>query len=364
MGEAADHVKQGRLDDAAAAYRRVLRIQPNEWIVLAHLGACERFAGRLNEAERILRKALVVRPEEPATLNELAMVMAASGRTAGAIDFLARATRAAPQFLQGWCNLAKLRYVAWMESAERSEAARHELVATFDHILALDASQTEFRFLRDAVSGETLAAPPAGYVAQFFDRFAERFDDRVSGRLKYAAPAVAAQMLSGWLDSRGPVSALDLGCGTGLSGEALRPAASKLVGVDLSEGMLERARSLGIYDELHRQDVVAFLEGTGPWDLVLALDVFIYVGALGDAFAAAARALAPSGRFVFSVEVTQDRDMELRATGRFAHSRPYVERLAAADGLRVVDSRDFNVREEARAPIPAVMFVLEKTAPA
>jgi Flp pilus assembly protein TadD len=46
MEEAAARVQEGRLDEAAAAYRKALRYQPNEWIALAHLGACERFRAR------------------------------------------------------------------------------------------------------------------------------------------------------------------------------------------------------------------------------------------------------------------------------------------------------------------------------
>ncbi|WP_425536227.1 methyltransferase domain-containing protein, partial [Chromobacterium vaccinii] len=41
-----------------------------------------------------------------------------------------------------------------------------------------------------------------------------------------------------------------MGCGTGLAGEAVRPYASRLDGVDLSAGMLERASAKGIYDSL------------------------------------------------------------------------------------------------------------------
>ena len=43
---------------------------------------------------------------------------------------------------------------------------------------------------------------------------------------------------------------LDLGCGTGLAGEAFRPHVDWLEGVDLSPGMIAQARKKTIYDRL------------------------------------------------------------------------------------------------------------------
>ncbi len=358
MGEAALHVKEGRLDEAADAYRRVLRYQPNEWIVLAYLGACERFRGRWDDAERALRRALVVRPEEHGTLNELGLVMAASGRRLDAIAFLERSTRSAPGYLQGWCNLGKLLYVEALEGGGSASRA----IDCFDRILELDPTQHEFHFLRDALRGDAVAAPPPGYVAAFFDRFAASFDDKVAGRLAYSAPEVAAAMLAPLLEARRDLSVLDLGCGTGLSGAIVRPAAARLVGVDASEGMLERARATGLYDHLERDELQPFLDavGAGAQDLVLALDVFIYVGALDRVLPAIARALRAGGQVIFSLEKLKGEGYRLAPSGRFAHSYAYVEGLALAAGLRGLGAREFAVREDAGRPVPALMLIYER----
>lgn len=358
MEEAAGHVKEGRLDAAAEAYRRVLRHQPNEWIVLAHLGACERFRGRWEEAERALLRALVVRPEEPGTLNELGLVMAASGRRVDAIAFLERAVRAEPRFLQGWCNLGKMLYVEALEG----EGSVARAIDCFDRILALDPEQHEFRFLRDALRGDSVPAPPPGYVAAFFDRFAATFDAKVAGKLAYTAPEVAAGMLGSWLAPRRALTVLDLGCGTGLSGSIVRDAAAHLVGVDVSHGMLERARATGLYDRLEQGELQDFLDRAEPQahDLVLALDVFIYVGALERTVPAIARTLKPEGRAIFSVEAGEGEGYSLSRSGRYAHSRAYVEGIASSAGLRPVEAREFMVREEAGRGVPALMFLYER----
>ena len=364
MEEAAGHVRGGDLDRASEAFRRALRYRPNEWVALAHLGACERFAGRYEQAERALRQALLVRPDDPGTLNELSLVASGRGRRDDAIAFLARATQAAPAFLQGWCNLGKLLYVAAVEAGGEANAAslRARAIAAFDRILALDPAQAEFRFLRDALAGTRVDAPPEGYVAEFFDRFAANFDAKVAGRLRYNAPAVAAELLETWLAQRTGLRVLDIGCGTGLSGAIVKANAAKLVGVDLSAGMIERARSLDIYDELVQADAVDFLERSeaGSFDLLLALDVLIYVGALERIVPAMARAVAPRGRVVLSVEALDAGDFTLRPTGRYAHAASYVEAATVEAGLGIVEERSFVVREEAGRPVEARMYVLEK----
>jgi len=62
------------------------------------------------------------------------------------------------------------------------------------------------------------------------------------------------------------------------------PLAGGLVGLDLSARMGERARALGLYDELVVADLVAWLSGdgcAGAFDAIVAADVLVYFGGLG-----------------------------------------------------------------------------------
>ena len=52
---------------------------------------------------------------------------------------------------------------------------------------------------------------------------------------------------------------VDLGCGTGLMGPLLRPHTGCLCGVDLSQGMVQKARERGCYDELDVGELVEYL---------------------------------------------------------------------------------------------------------
>jgi predicted TPR repeat methyltransferase len=89
---------------------------------------------------------------------------------------------------------------------------------------------------------------------EVYDRWAATYDaDTVEG-MGYVAPTLAARRLVQLRPAVGPV--LDAGCGTGLAGAALaRERVRAVDGVDLSEGMLERARSLGVYRTLTKADL-------------------------------------------------------------------------------------------------------------
>ena len=124
---------------------------------------------------------------------------------------------------------------------------------------------------------------------------------------------------------------LDLGCGTGLCGKLIGDACAVIDGVDLSRGMLVRAAELNLYRRLVQADVIEFLRSVETtYDLVVAGDVFIYIGDLAPIFEGVRRVIEPGGIFCFSTERADDvHQYELRASARFAQSERYVRRLAA-----------------------------------
>jgi predicted TPR repeat methyltransferase len=126
-----------------------------------------------------------------------------------------------------------------------------------------------------------------------------------------------------------------------------------LHGVDLSAGMLERARALGVYDTLEQAEIVQHLAATPHrHELVVAADVFIYLGDLAAAFAGVRRVLDDGGVFAFSAEVADDTmAFELRPSSRYAQSERYLRELAAAHGFEWLALRRGPLRLEQRAPI-------------
>ncbi len=189
------------------------------------------------------------------------------------------------------------------------------------------------------------SAPPQ-FVRGLFDEYADRFERDLVGTLNYRGHEQVCAPLAA-LHPAPFDCALDLGCGSGLAAPLLRPRAARLVGVDLSPRMIERAAATGLYDDLHVAELLAYLAATSArHDLVVACDVFIYIGDLAPVFAAVARVLSQDGVFAFSVEEGQaEAGYDLLPTLRFAHSESWLRELARAHALRVTRCERAPLRE-------------------
>ena len=131
---------------------------------------------------------------------------------------------------------------------------------------------------------------------------------------------------------------LDLGCGTGLCGPLIRGRAGLLWGIDLAQGMLDQASQRGVYDQLQQADATQFLsQCQEPWHLVLAADVFIYIGALEPLFEQLARLMPSQGWLAFTAELDESglaqHRPRLLPSLRYAHPLSYLQGCAQAHGF-------------------------------
>lgn len=84
--------------------------------------------------------------------------------------------------------------------------------------------------------------------------------------------------------------AIDLGCGTGRTGAWLRTRGVRVVdGLDITDEMLERARSRGIYDALRVADVCDTGLPTAKYDLVTSCLVDEHLPSLAPLYRESAR---------------------------------------------------------------------------
>lgn len=220
-----------------------------------------------------------------------------------------------------------------------SRAGRtQDAAAAFQAYLARDPEDRMGAGPRLALLGaaKTPDRLPPAYVEALFDEFSGHYDGKMRGRLGYRGPELIAEALLCRLDRLGTApSILDLGCGTGLVGRAVRALAGRLDGVDLSEGMLRKAARTGLYARLTKADLVAdpWTDGTDPdlrYDAVVAGDVLNYLGDLAPVFVKASAALRPGGLFVFTVEAADTPGPELGPGCRFRHHERDIQAWAHA----------------------------------
>jgi predicted TPR repeat methyltransferase len=280
-----------------------------------------------------------------------AQSLLAQGDAAGAAEVIGQALELAPDWAEGRFALAE----ALAEAGKSAEAA-----AAYRAYLALDPADSRGAAPRLTLLGAAPAPaglPPA-YVTRLFDEYAPRFDATLIERLNYRGPELLkAAVTRVWpgLFSR----VFDLGCGTGLSGAAFRDVTEWLGGADLSPAMVKKAEAKKIYDHLEAGDMsAALLALDEPCELVIAADVFVYVGELTELFAAVRRKLVPGGVFAFTVQRADDGDYSLGREQRYSHSRAYIERCADAADFEIALLEDVVTRQEAGKDVPGLVAVL------
>ncbi len=97
---------------------------------------------------------------------------------------------------------------------------------------------------------------------------------------------------------------LDLGCGTGLSGQCFADIAKKITGIDISGNMLIKAKEKACYDALIEKDILrSLVELKELYDLILCIDTLVYFGDLNEFFTNIIYCLTKNGLLAFSVEL-------------------------------------------------------------
>lgn len=281
------------------------------------------------------------------------------GDLPAAADLLQQAIELAPQFASAWFTLGEIRQ------------------ALGEHDAAIEA----FRKARDAdpadrhgaglrlmqLGAEPLAAMPASYVQSLFDQYAPRFENALLNDLNYRGPSLLFKAVVGVRNAaRKPAffkRGIDLGCGTGLGAAAFAKSVDRFVGIDLSPGMIEKARSSGLYAGLEVADMVAGLasQPDASADFILAADAMVYVADIAPVLGQAQRVLAPGGLIAFTTETHPGEGVILGAGLRYAHAPTYVRAAVAGANLKLAHLEEASPRDEGDVPVPGLVAVAART---
>jgi predicted TPR repeat methyltransferase len=202
--------------------------------------------------------------------------------------------------------------------------------------------------------------PPRSYVQNLFDQYANDFEEHLVGQLGYCGHTVLIEQLP-LICPRRFESVLDLGCGTGLCAPMLRPRSVHLTGVDLAPAMIEKSKQTALYDDLTVADVHDYLRSTSKqFDLVVAADVFIYVGELERLFSLLKQRMKAGAWLAFTVELPTDGSaLQLMPSLRYAHSVQYVQALAQRHGFQVVSEKQAPIRVHNGLPMLGQYWYLQ-----
>ena len=316
-----------------------------------HLARIHTALGNIGDAREHYAQALFLTPYDAVLLFHAAAFHLTHGWLGPALDLAQRALRCAnpPD------GIHLLMGDIWTRMAEADKAMRHYQMHRTQ--CPQDGDIITLRIM--ALADSPNLSPD--FVRGVFDQYADRFDADLVNKLQYHGPLVISQALAPFLVGCAPKSLaiLDLGCGTGLSGEPFAPLAARMDGCDLSPKMLEKAEGRHIYTQLSTEDFIPAMRH-GTWDLVLAVDAFVYVGALSDIFAVAAETLRPGGFLAATFEAGPDTGFIRKPCKRFGHAETYLRETALASGFDILVLETASSRMEKREPVSGFVMVCQK----
>lgn len=352
--EGVEAFRAGRLDSAAD--RIAQAIAANNQVPSFHynLAIVLKSQGKLRDAAASYQRAIALKPDYADAHNNLGNILKSLGAPDLARASFQRALQLKPGNADTHYNLGLLA----CDAGDRDQAALH-----FRACLEQDPGDAlGIKILLARLGlGDAPERTSQAQLEKIYD-VRSRFWDRET---TYFAPALVADALRAHAPS-GKLDILDLGCGTGLVGAAVRALAQRLDGVDLSAAMLEKAREKKLYDRLEQAEIVSFLsQHKDSYGAILGAATLIHFGDLRALFQAAATALRENGLFVFTLFAGTDSDFAVAASDRlaqsgcYAHNAAYIERLAPQCGFSVRELKQVtHEHDQDGNPVPGLVAVL------
>jgi predicted TPR repeat methyltransferase len=347
--------KQGLVPAAIVAFSSAINVDSGKYFYWTNLGASYELNQDWTRAEQCYKVATNIDPNCPDAFYLQSALCLRLERFQEARYFNYRGIIASPVDR----HTAIVRGQAYCELGRVDEA-----IALFESWLAEEPGHPVATHLMAAYRGQQVPDQCTGpYIELTFDAFANSFEN-VLARLKYCGPQLVQDYLSTNNFLVTSLKVLDLGCGTGLVGEVLKPYARELVGVDLSQAMLDRAAAKQIYHQLHKSDITNFLLSCHEhYDFVICMDTFTYVGRLDGVLALIFQKLRPGGILLFSTEKmvgVNESAYQLNISGRYSHNHYHLTSLLGDTGFMLAKIHDVTIRMESGCPIEGQFYCVRR----
>lgn len=344
-------VKQGDYKGAIEHFLKTIQLEPKHTEALHNLGSTYLLLNKPQDALKYFLQLLQY-AKDADTYYNIGAIFAQLDRHKDALDFLNQAEKLNPNHLDTQLNLG----ATYLKMDDYQNAVIH-----YQQALRIDPKNKEVDFLLNALEKKQAPnAAPKEYLQHLFDQYAPYFDKHLAF-LEYQVPELLYQAVYKELKGKKDLTILDLGCGTGLAGEKFKQLAQHLIGIDIAEKMVAAAKEKEVYDNLKVMDVTAALTEFTGMDLIVAADVFTYIGDLAAIFSKTYAALNKMGLFAFTTEKTDSYPYLLQQSARYAHNKKYLEELAGINNFKIRRCDEVILRKQKNQPVNGYLYILEKS---
>ena len=323
-------------ETAEEMYKSVIELEPDNWFAHFNYGRWLYLQKRLSEALEEYRKAVVINPERAEISNNLGAVLRDFNEFEEALGLFINASMKEPKRKEYAVNVVETLLMFARENKESAlKIAQNWQKSAPNNTFAIGA-------VKILEGSEDIDRE---YFEELFDQFAEGYEETLA-KINYNLPKIIASKLG---SVEGTI--VDLGCGSGLIGKELKSDKNFIIGIDLSQKMLDLAKKTGRYGELIKGDIVKFLnERKFSEATIIAADVFCYFGDLAPVIEA-----CKGNKLCFSVEAWDGlKDHALSIAGRYKHRKDYVLGLLGGNAT----CEEITLRQENGEDVLGYLFIL------
>lgn len=338
---------------ASVIYLAILKEQPEYGEVWNNLGVAYKETGKFDEVLSCFQRAVKFAPDMAEAWNNLGVAQDELHIFEDSIKSYRKAIEIDPEYRSAHFNLGSSLH----KLKKFKEAEIH-----FKKVLEIKPDDESAKFMLQSlgtISG-TPETAPVGHVRRIFDQCAETFEKVLIKDLEYKTPELLFNLVLPHLTEK--INILDLGCGTGLGASLYRPFANKLIGVDLSSKMLEKAAEKNVYDKLEVFDILQDWTFPIKFNLIYSSDVFVYLGNLERILRSIASYLVCGGIVAFSVERQENNneDFQLNSSGRYSHSQKYIHNCLSRHGLQLIEGVKADIRMQSGNQVKGLLIIAQK----
>lgn len=345
-------MQQDNIGAACDQFQIVAKDHPHHLETLANLATCYLKLGNKKQARIYYLQALNLAPDDSQILFNLGVIAGQDNKWEDAVKYYSHCLQLNPDHFAAHNNLGVI-----YQTIKKPELA-------LQHYRAALRLHPEDAAIKHAISilnkDENISSSPVEYIRNLFNSYADHYDHHLSQSLQYRVPHLFQQILIKNNILTAGLDIADLGCGTGLIAEIINQKHT-LVGIDISEKMLVKAKEKKLYDELITADISSYLQTkSNTFDLIIAGDVLVYYGELEEIFKLIQQALRNGGYFLFSTEATDAREYVMTESGRFAHSQAYIEKLLHENHLKVIEQKQTAIRYQNGIEVVGYVYLVLK----
>jgi len=329
----------GDYQSAEKSLRTALAIDETLYQTHFNLAIVLQQTGQREESLQHLHSTLNIDPYFVPALLRAAQIQKQSGDLVSAEFNVRKALGLQPENIDALYLLANI--LAQSEQVEKT-------IEVYQQLLKLNPDDKSAAYVLNILHEEIPGSPPRIHFENIFNEMADDFDHHLQG-LGYQAPGQLFSLLQKTENNKTRFNRLlDIGCGTGAVGQLFHDQVDYLMGIDIADKMLGHCQQTGLYHDLACSDIFELDAVSKDFDLVVAADVFPYLGELNPIIQAIGQRMTSGGFLLFTTErgETADGYYVDKLSGRYRFSDDYLTQVAQQQQFKIIQMQTERLRKE------------------